>query len=82
MILKNSALVLGFFSKHPRTVHWGQCTPALRTKLKALSNYRTMRPAGDTVTLLKEIKKIVYNFQGKDYQAMAVNEQKKKLFKN
>ena len=37
-----------------------------------------MERSADTFTLLKEIQKLVYNFQGKDYLPLSIHEMKKK----
>jgi Zinc knuckle len=39
---------------------WGQCTDALREKLKALSTYSTMSTKGEGINLLVEIRDLVY----------------------
>ena len=51
------------------SVVWGQCTPALKDKLKALKEYLELT----TIELQKEIKKLCYNFQEKHYAPASIN---------
>lgn len=39
---------------------WGQCTEALREKLRGLSNFETISIEGQGINLIKEIRDIVY----------------------
>jgi hypothetical protein len=41
---------------------WDQCSPALQDKLKALPLYNTFKAARDSLTLLKEVKKLSYMY--------------------
>lgn len=47
------------------SVVWGQCTPAMKTKLRATKNYKENKKKLKSMELLKEIKNISYNFQDK-----------------
>lgn len=52
------------YSENVKTTYaivWGQCTDALREKIKSLTTYAGMSTAGAGIQLLMEIRDIVYN---------------------
>ena len=55
------------------SVVWGQCTPAMKAKLKALKEYEAIKDELNTIELLKEIKKLCYNFQEKNYASASIH---------
>ena len=57
--------------KNLRTVYeivWDMCTDAMHTKLRGVEGFSDMEKDLDALKLLKEIKKIVYNFEEKRYK--------------
>jgi hypothetical protein len=50
---------------------WGQCTDVIRARIEALDTYDVMSSKGDSITLLKSIKALIYNFQIQKYQPLA-----------
>ena len=55
------------------SVVWGQCTPAMKAKLRATKNYDNNKKDLKSIELLKEIKNISYNFQDKNYVLAAIH---------
>ena len=49
-------------------IAWDMCTDELKAKVKSVNDYEDkMRDAMDVILLLKEIRKIMYNYQDKRY---------------
>lgn len=46
---------------------WGQCTDIIRARIEALDDHDDMSNDGDSITLLKSIKALVYNFDSQKY---------------
>ena len=59
---------------------WGQCTPALQAKLHGLVNYEQLNENSDALGLLKEMRKIAFNFQMHKYSHLALNEAKRRFY--
>ena len=55
------------------SIVWGQCTPAMKAKLRAVKDFEDTKKNLDSITLLKEIKKLSYNFQDKNYVPAAIH---------
>lgn len=58
---------------------WGQCTDALRAKLQARSNHKTIATSGDSIELLKNIKDTAFNIQSERYNQHTIFEAKRRL---
>jgi hypothetical protein len=56
------------------TIAWGQCSPALREKLKMLDNYTAMSDELDGLALLVAVKTNAYNFESFKFLPLAVYE--------
>ena len=59
---------------------WGQCTEALQAKLHGLDNYDQLNEASDALGLLKQMRKIAFNFQMHKYSHLALNEAKRRFY--
>lgn len=59
---------------------WGQCTEALQAKLQGLDNYDQLNEESDVLVLLKEMRKIAFNFQMHKYSHLALNETKQRFY--
>jgi hypothetical protein len=62
------------------TLIWGQCTEIERARLEAFDGYERMSEDYDTLTLLKAIKSIAFNFQSTKYKPDALNDSKRRLY--
>ena len=60
---------------------WGQCTEAMKSKVKLQSNYSTAHEANDGIsTLLVMIRNVSYSFMSQKYLPLAIFEAKKHYF--
>ena len=64
------------------SVLWGQCTDTMKTKIKALANFKTMSEHSNSLTLLKEIKGISYRFESRDNIYMSMDDAKALFYTN
>jgi hypothetical protein len=62
------------------TLVWGQCTEIVRARLEAFDGYERMSEDYDSLTLLKAIKSIAFNFQSTKYKPDALNASKRRLY--
>ena len=63
------------------SIVWGQCSPALQAKLKALKGYKNMQVSRDSLQLLIEIKNIVFCFNTQMYLLLALDNAMINLYK-
>jgi hypothetical protein len=59
---------------------WGQCTEALRSKLRAKTEFETISQQFDCVELLKLIKDTVFKFSSQKYKPHALHEATRVFF--
>jgi hypothetical protein len=67
----------GYLSENLRSAYsliWGQCTEALRSKLRAKTEFETIAQHFDCVELLKLIKDTVFKFSSQKYKPHALHE--------
>ena len=60
---------------------WGQCTDAMKAKLKAIPNYDTMDDNLDAVELLKGIKGLSYRFESSQYEFQSMADSTARLYR-
>ena len=60
--------------KKAYTVAWGQCSDAMRAKLKAHPEFESKHSTCDCVWLLKEIKGIMMRFEGQRYIFLSLDD--------
>ena len=58
------------------TVVWGQCSAGMKAKVKTSPEFEAMDRECDCISLLKEIKTIMYQFKGQHDPYMAIVEAK------
>jgi hypothetical protein len=58
----------------------GQCTEFTRANIDALKDWKGIKDIFDLIRLIKAIKGLTYQFDGKKYHAMALHQSKKSLF--
>ena len=46
---------------------WGQCSTAMKTKLKTLPDFDTIQEKRQCIALLQGIQGVTYHFESKDY---------------
>jgi hypothetical protein len=61
-------------------VIWGQCSEALKDKLKSSTDYRTSQTTGDCVWLLKTIKAIMLKFDGQRDLSLSLSDAHLRLY--
>ena len=61
------------------SVVWDQCSPVLQARMESLPNYNTMHQDNDSITLLKEIRVFVFEFENQAYIHNSMMETKKAL---
>jgi hypothetical protein len=59
---------------------WGQCSDALREKVKAHKSYKSAHKAGNVVQLLQIIKTEMFTFQTQKYGPQAMHEAKRRFY--
>jgi len=60
---------------------WGQCTDVMRQKVEALPNFfNGMSSEGDSLSLLKAIKIMAFNFQSQKYLSHSMYESMKRFY--
>jgi hypothetical protein len=59
---------------------WGQCSDALREKVKAHKEYKSAHDAGNVIELLKVIKTEMFTFQTQKYGPQALHEAKRRFY--
>jgi hypothetical protein len=59
---------------------WGQCSKALREKVKAHKDYKTAYDKSSVIELLKVIKTEMFTFQTRKYGPQALHEAKKRFY--
>jgi hypothetical protein len=59
---------------------WGQCIDVPRAWLEALENHNEMSDRADSITLLKAIKALVFNFHSQKYGRQALHESKRMFY--
>jgi hypothetical protein len=72
-----------FLADNVQTVYslvWGQCTDAMRQKIKALPTYEHVITDGDGLALLKAIKNLIYSFQSQKGLSHALHESKRQFY--
>ena len=51
---------------------WGQCSSAMKTKLKSLPDFNTINEKRKCIDLLKGIQDVTYQFESKDYLGLGL----------
>jgi hypothetical protein len=59
---------------------WGQCSDALREKVKAHKDYQNAHQLGSVVELLKVVKTEMFTFQTQKYGPQAMHEAKRRFY--
>jgi hypothetical protein len=59
---------------------FGQCTEAIRAKLESVGNHQAISVASNGIELLKNIKRIMYNFQSQKYGPLGLYESKRRFY--
>ena len=55
------------------SIIWGQCSDTIQSKLQSRSTFQQIDETRDCISLLKEIKGIMYNFESQQYPIMSIH---------
>ena len=59
---------------------WGQCSEAMRTKVRSNPDYATFSNAKDAIPLLKAVRAVSFNFQTQKYLPQALHKYKRRFY--
>ena len=59
---------------------WGQCTEAMRAKVRALPQFGTMSATANSIELLECIKSQAFSYQSQKYKPQSLHEAKRRLY--
>ena len=59
---------------------WGQCTEAMRAKIKAHATFGRVSQSSDSLELLRIIKDQAFNYQNQKYNFQALHEAKRRFY--